>query len=529
MIYPPLSHSIVGSMAQEKQKPKQEKEKPPQAEAPDLFENRLEKLQELIQKGENPYAQSFHKANTAQEVLSLKESEYSESRSFTLAGRIRSKRLMGKAGFMDLEDETGRIQLYGAKDELGEKFDLYRHLDLGDIIGVQGFVFKTKTGQTSIHLKSLTLLSKCLRPLPVVKEADGKVYDAFSDKEMRYRQRYVDFIVNPQVRNVFYIRSKVVSAIRRFLEEKGFLEVETPMMQTIPGGATARPFITHHNALDIDLYLRIAPELYLKRLIVGGFPKVYEMNRNFRNEGISYKHNPEFTMLELYEAYGDMNSMMKLCEELIVHLTRIVHGSLEIEFEGGKIDMSPPWKRIKYLDVVESIGGVKIDENMKLEDVKAAAAKKGISKDLLEKCDSIWRVAEVVFDEKVEAKLTQPVFITHFPLELSPLAKAWPENPNYVERFEPYVAGREIGNAFSELNDPIDQKRRFEDQVRIRETGAGEGGYMDHDYVRALEYGMPPAGGLGIGIDRLIMLLTNNHSIRDTILFPLMRPEEKTT
>ncbi len=494
-------------------------------ESADLYENRLEKLSSMLERGENPYAISFRRLHSAGELLAIPESEHPGKEPYRPAGRIRSRRMMGKAGFMDLEDETGRIQLYGSQEELVGSYEVFKHLDLGDIVGVEGFLFKTKTGQISLRLKSIKLLAKCLRPLPVVKEADGKIFDAFTDKEQRYRMRYVDFIVNPQVKQVFQTRSRIISAIRAFLEERGFMEVETPMMHTIPGGATAKPFTTHHNTLGMDLYLRIAPELYLKRLIVGGFPKVYEMNRNFRNEGISYKHNPEFTMLELYEAYGDMHSVMKLCEDLIVKLTNLIHGTTKINCDNHKIDLTPPWPRMKYLESVEKFGGVKITDDMTLPQAKKAAQDAGIAASLLESCDSIWRVAEVVFDEKVEAKLIQPVFITHFPLALSPLAKAWPENKNYVERFEPYIAGREIGNAFSELNDPIDQKKRFEDQVRVRESGAGEGGYMDHDYVRALEYGMPPTGGLGIGIDRLVMLLTDTHSIRDTILFPLMRPE----
>lgn len=494
-----------------------------QEETTDLYEQRLEKLEELQKKGIEAYPARFSKTHSTKEALSLTPTE--DSGILRMAGRVRSKRLMGKAGFLDLEDESGKIQLYGASKDLGEAYELlFKQLDLGDIIGIEGHLFVTKTGQTSIHLKSIEMLAKCLRPLPVVKEADGKVYDAFSDQEMRYRMRYVDLIVNPQVKEVFFKRFKIIEEIRNFLRGQGFVEVETPMMHAIPGGASAKPFVTHHNTLDMDLYLRIAPELYLKRLIVGGFTKVFEMNRNFRNEGISYKHNPEFTMLELYEAFGDMNSMLKLCEELIVHVTQSVIGTLQIPFEDHTLDLSPPWKRLPYLDAVEQYSGIRFHKDMTLEEAKSSATKAGISKKLLEDCYSIWRVLEIVFDEKVEKNLIQPVFITMFPLELSPLAKKSPENPDLVERFEPYVAGREIGNAFSELNDPIDQKKRFEEQVKDRESG-GEGGYMDLDYVRALEFGMPPTGGLGIGIDRLVMLLTNTHSIRDTILFPHLRAE----
>ncbi len=489
----------------------------------DQFEARLAKLTEMVGAGENPYANRFERKARAADVLAAIAAGPDE-REFAVAGRIRSRRMMGKAGFMDLEDETGRIQLYGARDDIAN-FDLFKSLDLGDIVGVTGRGFVTKTGQPSIHLHSLILLSKCLRPLPVVKEADGRVFDAFADKEQRYRLRYVDLIVNPHVRSVFETRSRIIADIRSFLNEKGFLEVETPMMHPIPGGAAARPFVTHHNTLGMDLFLRIAPELYLKRLLVGGFAKVYEINRNFRNEGISYKHNPEFTMLELYEAYGDMRSMLSLCEELVVRLCRLIHGSLKIRYGDHELDFTPPWKQLPYLDAIKQYSGVELTSATSLEDAKAAARKAGIGQEALAGAGSVWKVAEVLFDEKVEERLVQPVFITRFPRELSPLAKTSPDDPAFVDRFEPYAVGRELGNAFSELNDPIDQKARFQAQVDRREAGDAEGGYMDHDYVRALEYAMPPAGGMGIGIDRLVMLLTDTHTIRDTILFPLLRPE----
>lgn len=507
------------------EKPVQGQRAHPAEEPADLFETRLAKLEELRASGIDPYAQSFEKKHVVRDLLAIPTTDHASVGPFTVAGRIRSRRLMGKAGFMDLEDETGRIQLYGSQNDLGDDYTVFRSLDLGDIVGVTARLFVTKTGQTSLHLTSLKLLAKCLRPLPAVKEADGHVFDAFADKEQRYRMRYVDLIVNPAVREVFVTRSRIVSEIRSFLSSRGFLEVETPMMQPIPGGATARPFITHHNALDMDLYLRIAPELYLKRLVVGGLPRVFEINRNFRNEGISYKHNPEFTMLELYEAYGNMGTMMELCEELIVHVTKVVHGRLEIPYGDTTLDLTPPWKRISYLDSIREFGGVDLDPKEGAASAAKKAEKAGIKKDALTGL-SFWRIAELLFDELVEAKLIQPVMITGFPLELSPLAKADPKNREFVERFEPYMAGREIGNAFSELSDPFDQKARFEEQVKVRETGTGEGGYMDHDYVRALEYGLPPTGGMGIGIDRLVMLLTNQHSIRDTIFFPLMRPEK---
>ncbi|MEQ9366488.1 MAG: lysine--tRNA ligase [Leptospirales bacterium] len=497
------------------------------ADTSDLFENRLRKLEALQAANQDPFQQDFHPEHQAGDLVARDQAGFSEEQTYRLAGRVRSKRLMGKAAFLDLEDFSGRLQLYGNKKELGESFDLLTGLDLGDIIGVTGFLFATKTGQTTLHLRSLTLLSKSLRPLPVVKEdSEGNVFDAFADREQRYRMRYVDLIVNPQVRETFVMRSRIVSEIRNTLIARGFLEVETPMLQPIPGGASARPFITHHNTLDMELYLRIAPELYLKRLIVGGFPKVFEVNRNFRNEGISIKHNPEFTMLELYEAYGNMQTMLDLCEELIAGTAQKILGTYKIPYgEHAQIDLTPPWERLSYLDAIEKFSGVKIKSDMALEDAREAAAGAGLASDLLSECANIWKVAEALFDEKVEAQLIQPVFITDFPLALSPLAKAYPDRPDITQRFEPYIVGREIGNAFSELNDPVDQKRRFEDQVREREAGEGDGGYMDHDYIRALEYGMPPTGGMGIGIDRLVMLLTNSASIRDTILFPQLRRE----
>ena len=497
----------------------------PAEDSGDLFETRLEKLEKLRAQGYDPYQKYFKPDSLARNVHDLPEGDIEKQPVFRVAGRIRSKRMMGKAGFMDLVDESGRVQIYGRKDEPGINFDVFKSLDLGDIVGVAGYPFVTKMGERTLHVTELELVSKCLRPLPVVKEADGKVYDAFADKEQRYRQRYVDLIVNPEVRDTFRTRSRIISWIRGFLEKRDFLEVETPMMHVIPGGASARPFQTHHNALDMELFLRIAPELYLKRLLVGGVPRVFEINRNFRNEGISYKHNPEFTMLEVYESYGSMDSMLELCETLITGVTQEIHGSLKIPYGEEEIDLTPPWPRIPYVDAIEKHSGIKVTAATDLSELKEKAKKAGVSEKDLQACDSVWKVAECLFDEKVEANLIQPVFITQFPRELSPLAKANPEDPSVVDRFEPYITGREMGNAFSELNDPLDQRERFQKQVEMREAGDEEAGYMDLDYVRALEYGMPPAGGMGIGIDRLVMLLTNSKSIRDTILFPLMRPE----
>ena len=499
-----------------------EEQIPPQEED-DLYETRLSKLKGLIDTGKNPYHKSFKKKHTAMQLLALEEADFEKE--YILAGRIRTKRIMGKAGFMDLEDETGRIQIYGAGKILEDGYELFKHLDLGDIIGVYGSVFLTKTGQKTIRLTGFDLLSKCIRPLPVVKEADGKVFDAFSDKEQRYRMRYVDMIVNPGVRDNFIIRSRIISEIRSFLTKRGFLEVETPMMHPIPGGASARPFITHHNTLDMDLYLRIAPELYLKRLLVGGMPRVFELNRNFRNEGISFKHNPEFTMLELYEAYGDMHSMMDICETMISEVAKTLFGKTKLPYENHEIELKPSWERMTYFESIKKYAGVEFSIDMNRHQASELAKKAGVPKDIIDKEPTFWDLVEAVFDEKVEANLIQPVFITEYPRAISPLAKAFPDRPEFTERFEVFVAGREVANAFSELNDPLDQKARFQEQVNLRESGEGEGGYMDHDYIRALEYGMPPAGGMGIGIDRIAMLFTNSHSIKDTILFPLMRPE----
>lgn len=495
----------------------------------DQYETRLEKLRRIQEKGYQPYLTSFDRKHTASQVLGLPEAAFAQAETgrntiYALAGRVRSRRMMGKAGFLHLEDETGRIQFYVRRDDEGIDFEVVKALDLGDIIGLSGFPFITGTGERSLHATSVVLLAKCLRPLPVVKEADGQVFDAFADKEQRYRMRYVDLIVNPEVRETFVLRSRIIAGIRNLLQKEGYLEVETPMMQPIPGGATARPFVTHHNALDMQLFLRIAPELYLKRLLVGGFPRVFEVNRNFRNEGISYKHNPEFTMLEVYQAYGSMESMMDLCERIVTGACMEVHGTLKIPYGDVTIDLTPPWTRLGYFQSIEKYGRVALSGEMDRKEAVAAATESGHAAHLFKDVRSVWEVADILFDECVEPNLIQPVMITEYPKEISPLARSNARNPSFVDRFEPYVAGREIGNAFSELNDPFDQKERFQAQVALREAGNEEGGYMDSDYVKALEYGMPPAGGMGIGIDRLVMLLTNSHSIRDTILFPLMRP-----
>ena len=486
----------------------------------DLVVQRIEKVKALRAKGINPYPIRFKRTHTAAQI----KETFSEGQELQVkaAGRIKSKRVMGKASFAHIEDISGLVQVYARLDRIGdEKYELFKTLDLGDIIGVSGHVFKTKQGEITIEVSDVVLLAKCIRPLPVVKEKDGKVFDEFADREQRYRQRYVDLIVNAQVRQQFILRSRLITGIRAFLNQKDFIEVETPMMQAIPGGAAARPFITHHNALDIDLYLRIAPELYLKRLLVGGFEKVYELNRNFRNEGISTRHNPEFTMLELYQAYADYNDMMAITQEMISTLAQQLLGTMIIQYQGNTIDLTPPWDKITYVDALKKYTGINFQEIEHSEAVQKAKAL-GIE---IDESMTKWKIAEEVFEEKVEANVIQPTFIIDYPKELSPLAKSREDNPEFVERFEVYIAGREMANAFSELNDPFDQRERFEQQVKMREAGDDEAQMMDIDYVTALEYGMPPAGGLGIGIDRLAMLFIDTASIKDTILFPLLKPE----
>ncbi|AXX15739.1 lysine--tRNA ligase [Leptospira borgpetersenii] len=490
----------------------------------ELIQQRIQKIEDLKKQGINPYPVRFFPDSKSKDIVEKFEKDPTGPETkFKLGGRLHSKRVMGKASFAHLKDSTGIIQLYATRDDLGEiSYSIFKSLDLGDIIGLEGYLFKTQKGEVTLHVTSVELLAKCIRPLPVVKEKDGVIYDAFADVEQRYRMRYVDLVVNDHVRDTFITRSRIVSEIRNFLTNEGFLEVETPMMQPIAGGAAARPFVTHHNTLDMQLFLRIAPELYLKRLIVGGMDRVFELNRNFRNEGTSTKHNPEFTMMEAYIAFADMNTMLDLTERLITHLAQKIHGALKIQYGKDLIDLSPPWRKITYTDIIKEYSGIDFSLITSLEEAKKKASELNVD---VSKCNTIWKVADEVFSEKAEPNLIQPVFIIDYPKELSPLAKSNPDKPGYVERFEPYVAGREIGNAFTELNDPFDQKERFEDQVQQREAGDDEAFMMDEDYIRALEYGMPPTGGLGIGIDRLVMLLTNSHSIRDTILFPLMRPE----
>lgn len=487
---------------------------PEELDLNELLLVRRKKLDELKEKGIDPFGTKFDRTHRAQEIMDGFADL--ENTQVTIAGRIMAKRNMGKATFVHIQDVSGKIQVYVRVNEVGEEqYELFTHFDIGDIIGVTGKVFKTQRGETSVWANEITLLSKSLRPLP-------EKWHGLKDVELRYRQRYVDLIVNPEVKEVFIIRSKIIRAIRNYLDKLGFLEVETPMMHPIAGGAAARPFVTHHNTLDMDLYLRIAPELYLKRLLVGGMEMVYELNRTFRNEGISTKHNPEFTMLELYQAYADYQDMMNLTEQLVSTVANEVLGTMKIEYEGQAIDLTPPWNRIPMLEAVKQYTGV--DFTQATDDIQAREAAKKLGLNV--EGESRGNIINEVFEEFVEPKLVQPIFITDYPIEISPLAKRKSEDPAYTYRFEAFIYAREMANAFSELNDPIDQEQRFRKQVEKRAAGDDEAHQMDEDYVNALEYGMPPAGGLGIGIDRLVMLLTNSSSIRDVLFFPQMKPRD---
>ena len=486
----------------------------------DLIEQRIKKLEELRQSGIEPYSGSFYAEDHAADLLNKFDSVAKETLEAnpvfcSLAGRIISMRDFGKAAFAHIQDATGKIQVYFRKDMLGEKYLLIKKLDIGDIIGLKGKLFRTKTNELTVEVDDLVFLTKSLRPLP-------EKWHGLKDIETRYRQRYVDLIVNPEVRQAFVKKSIIIKAIRDFFESKGFIEVETPMMHPIPGGATARPFKTHHNALGIDLYLRIAPELYLKRLLVGGYERVYELNRNFRNEGISTKHNPEFSMLEFYIAYRDYHFLMSFTEELITYVSKRTLGTLKIPYGDTVIDLTPPWPRMSMLDKLMQNG---VPQEIFNDAGKAKAWAKANNIDL-EEGASLGKILDEIFKEKVESELIQPTFIIDHPVELSPLAKKKPDNPALAERFELFITSREIANAFSELNDPIEQRQRFLTQVEAKAQGDEEAHWMDEDFVRALEYGMPPAAGEGIGIDRLVMLLTNSQSIRDVILFPQLKPEQ---
>ncbi len=486
-------------------------------------------LKELQELGVEPYPADLFEINTSASYVNEHfESKESELRDLKLAGRIMSRRIMGNASFAELQDSSGRIQLYFRRDDLcpGEDKTLYntvfkKLLDIGDIIGVNGYAFKTQLGEISIHVTSFKVLSKSLRPLPIVKEKDGVVYDAFSDPELRYRQRYVDLIVNPHVRDAFVKRTMLTNSMRNFLNDKGYLEVETPILQPLYGGAAARPFKTHHNTLDMTLYLRIANELYLKRLIVGGFDGVYEFSKDFRNEGMSRFHNPEFTQMELYVAYKDYQWMMNLVEEMVERVALDLHGTTKVTVGENVIDFQRPWKRFTMYEAIQHFTGVDISEMTELE-MRAAAEKMGIKTD-----DTMGRgkLIDEIFGETCEHKLIQPTFITDYPVEMSPLAKKHRSKPGLVERFEAICNGKEMCNAFSELNDPIDQRMRFEEQLELGKRGDEEAMQLDEDFLRAIEYGMPPTAGLGIGIDRLSMIMTNSPSIQDVLFFPQMRPE----
>ncbi len=483
----------------------------------ELMQIRRDKLKYLQEHGKDPFKITVCDRNSTSEEI-RNNFEALENKDVKIAGRIMSWRDMGKAAFMDIHDRTGRMQVYLKIDDIGqEAFEMLSKWDIGDIISVEGYVFKTRRGEISVHAKKLELLSKSLLPLP-------DKFHGLRDTDLRYRQRYVDLIVNPEVKNTFINRSKIIKAIRKYLDDLGFIEVETPVLNTIPGGAAARPFLTHHNTLDIDLYLRIAPELYLKRLIVGGMEKVYEIGRLFRNEGMSIKHNPEFTTIELYEAYADYHSMMDHAENIINSAVNAVCNNEVINYQGQEINLSKPFKRITMIEAVKNVTGIDFGEFIG-DNEKAQEVAKSLSLDV-GPSDTWGNVLNLVFEEKVEETLIQPTFICDYPVEVSPLTKRKNDTPLLVERFELFITGRELANAYSELNDPIDQKERFEKQMELRNAGDEEANMIDTDFINALEYGMAPTGGLGMGIDRLVMLLTDSASIRDVIIFPTMKPKE---
>lgn len=491
---------------------------------------RRNSLKELEKLGIEAYPAAEFKVDAHAADIKAQFDEAAEPRQVMVAGRMMSRRIMGKASFFELQDATGRIQVYASRDDIStdEAATAYnvvfkKLMDIGDIVGVKGFVFRTQTGEISVHAKELVMLSKSLRPLPIVKEKDGKVFDAFTDPEQRYRQRYLDLIVNPQVKEVFVKRTKMLNAIREFFNSKGYLEVETPVLQAIPGGASARPFITHFNALDVEMYMRIATELYLKRLIVGGFEGVYEIGKNFRNEGMDRTHNPEFTCMEIYVAYKDYLWMMDFTEEMIERAALAINGTTKAVIGENEVDFKRPYRRVRMADAIKEHTGYDI-EGMSEEELYDACVKMGIPVD---KTMGKGKLIDEIFGEKCEGHYIQPTFIYDYPKEMSPLTKKHRKNPGLTERFELFVNGKELANAYSELNDPIDQLERFQDQLKLQERGDDEAMYIDYDFVRALEYGMPPTSGMGIGIDRLCMFLTNSPSIQDVLLFPQMKPEKK--
>jgi len=489
-----------------------------ETELSEILQIRRDKLKKLQDEGRDPFSLTkFSRTVYSSDVRD--NFEALENTDVAMAGRVMAKREMGKATFVDITDDKGRMQLYIRLNDVGEQsFSDIKKGDIGDIIGITGFVFKTRMGEISVHCKNVILLSKSLRPLP-------EKYHGLTDRELKYRQRYVDLIMNPETRKVFEVRSLFIRHVRDFLDRRGYMEVETPVLNTISGGATARPFITHHNTLSLDMYMRIATELHLKRLIVGGIERVYEIGRIFRNEGMDTRHNPEFTMVELYEAYADYNDMMDLTEELLTSAAMKIHGGYVIEWYGEEINIAPGWPRVAMADAVKEHTGVDFSTFSSTEDAIKAAASIGVK--MPEGKEPTWgSLLYECFDQRVEDKLIQPVFITDHPVEVSPLAKRKQSDPRITERFELFICCNEMCNAFSELNDPIDQRERFSRQVALRNAGDLEAGMMDDDYINALEYGMPPTGGLGIGIDRCVMMLTNNSSIRDVLLFPTMKPIE---
>ena len=495
---------------------KKNQEVPQEENLSQLLQIRRDKLKELQESGNDPFQITRYEMDN--DSANIKANfDALEGQAVSVAGRLMSKRGMGKVSFCDLQDKSGRIQLYARRDEMDEaEYARFKKFDIGDIVGVKGVVFRTQRGEMSVRVERVTLLSKSLLPLP-------EKFHGLTNTELRYRQRYVDLIVNPEVKRNFVIRSQFIKHVREFMDNRGFMEVETPVLNTISGGATARPFITHHNTLDIDMYMRIATELPLKRLIVGGMDRVYEIGRIFRNEGMDPKHNPEFTTIELYQAYADFNDMMDLFEDLLTSAAQKLLGTYQLEWQGEKLDLPPGWPRLPMHEAVKQYCG--IDFMAITSDEEAVAAAKSIGVELPETAEKTWGNALYeCFDQKVEEKLIQPTFITMHPVDVSPLAKRSPKDPRLTERFELFICHSEMGNAFSELNDPIDQRERFQKQVELRDKGDDEAGMMDDDFITALEYGLPPTGGLGIGIDRCVMMLTNSDSIREVILFPTMKP-----
>jgi len=489
-------------------------------ELSEILQIRREKLSALQDAGKDPFQITKYHVTARSEQIKrdFKDPEEGEAPlAVSIAGRMMSRRIMGKASFCHLQDAEGTVQAYVRRDDVGtDEYQEFKKWDIGDIIGIEGFVFRTKTGEVSVHAQKIVLLSKSLRPLP-------EKFHGLTDRETRYRQRYVDLIVNPEVRRTFEIRSRFIKHVRSYLDNRGYMEVETPVLNTISGGASARPFVTHHNTLDIDMYMRIATELHLKRLVVGGLERVYEIGRIFRNEGMDPKHNPEFTSIELYEAYTDFHGMMDIAEGVLSSAAKELLGTYQTQWLGQEIDLTPGWRRLTMIEAVREHTGVDFDAIS--DDAEAVAAAKAIGVEIPETADPTWGNALYeCFDQRVEEKLIQPTFITMYPVEVSPLSKRSPEDPRLTERFELFICHSEMANAFSELNDPIDQKQRFQKQVEMRDKGDEEAGMMDEDFINALEYGMPPTGGMGIGIDRCVMMLTNNDTIREVLLFPTIKP-----